>query len=458
MLRATLLALALVLCTLSEAAAQEKVDLELILMADGSGSVDGEEFLLQRRGYARALRQPRVLSAIRNGPLGRIALSYVEWSGPSLQVPIVPWRVIRSAADIEAFAQQLESQPRALQGGGTAVGSAILYGAQSLNENAYDGTRRVIDLSGDGPDKDGVAAAIGRDRAVAMGITVNGLPILSPQRLTLDIFFQDNVIGGPGVQGFLQRHPQQADPRDRGPSRAAVRPVACASPRCGRGKAPPMTLKLLKALSIAVLISLAAGAGPLFGQDKADPPLPQGTEVAIFAGGCFWCVESDFDHVPGVLRTVSGYTGGTTKNPTYEQVGAGGTGHVEAVQIHFDPKTVSYAQLVEVFWHSVDPTDDGGQFCDQGESYKTAIFATSPEQMRIAEASKAALRKSGVLKQPVVTPIRPAGPFYAAEDYHQNYYKTHPIRYRFYRYRCGRDARLRELWGEDALKGIKEHE
>lgn len=199
MLRATLLALALVLCTLSEALALEKVDLELILMADGSGSVDGEEFLLQRRGYARALRQPRVASAIRNGPLGRIALSYVEWSGSSLQVPIAPWRVIRSAADIEAFARQLESRPRALQGGGTAVGSAILFGVQSLNENAYHGTRRVIDLSGDGPDKDGVAAAIGRDRAVAQGITVNGLPILSPQRPTLDIFFQDNVIGGPGA-------------------------------------------------------------------------------------------------------------------------------------------------------------------------------------------------------------------------------------------------------------------
>jgi hypothetical protein len=175
------------------------VDLELILMADGSGSVDQEEFLLQRQGYARALRQPRVLNAIKNGALGRIALTYVEWSGHSLQVPVVPWKVISTAADVEAFAQMLEKQPRSLQGGGTAVGSAILYGVESLNVNLYNGTRRVIDLSGDGPDKDGVAAAFGRDRAVAQGITVNGLPILSPERPNLDIFFMDNVIGGPGA-------------------------------------------------------------------------------------------------------------------------------------------------------------------------------------------------------------------------------------------------------------------
>ncbi|MDX1483403.1 MAG: DUF1194 domain-containing protein [Alphaproteobacteria bacterium] len=181
------------------AAAQQKVDLELILMADGSGSIDEGEFLLQRGGYARALRHPRVLRAIRSGALGRIALSYVEWSGHFLQVPIVPWTVIRSKADIEAFAQKLEKHPRQLQGGGTAVGSAILYGATSIRENAFEGTRRVIDLSGDGPDKDGVAAMFGRDQAVAEGITVNGLPILSPRRPTLDVFFMDNVIGGPGA-------------------------------------------------------------------------------------------------------------------------------------------------------------------------------------------------------------------------------------------------------------------
>lgn len=199
MLRLSYFAVLFLLSSFLPAAAQEKVDLELILMADGSGSIDHEEFLLQRRGYARALRHPRVVNAIRSGPLGRIALSYVEWSGHLLQVPIVPWTVIRGAPDIEAFAQRLESTPRALEGGGTAVGSAILYGAKSLRDNAFDGQRRVIDLSGDGPDKDGVPAMLGRDQAVADGITVNGLPILSPRRPGLDIFFLDNVIGGPGA-------------------------------------------------------------------------------------------------------------------------------------------------------------------------------------------------------------------------------------------------------------------
>lgn len=218
-----------------------------------------------------------------------------------------------------------------------------------------------------------------------------------------------------------------------------------------------MILNRLKTLMVALLLALGAVPGAAPAQDSAEQPLPQNAGVAIFAGGCFWCVESDFDHVPGVLRTVSGYTGGTTKDPTYEQVSAGGTGHIEAVRIHFDPKKVSYERLVDVFWHSVDPTDSGGQFCDRGESYKTAIFATSPEQKRIAEASKKKLMDSGVLDQPIVTPIRDAGPFYPAEDYHQNYYKTHPIRYKFYRFRCGRDSRLSDLWGEDAMKGIEDH-
>lgn len=218
-----------------------------------------------------------------------------------------------------------------------------------------------------------------------------------------------------------------------------------------------MTARPFKALLLAGLLSLAAAAGLARAQGTVEPPLPQGTERAIFAGGCFWCVESDFDHVPGVLRTISGYTGGTVKNPSYEQVGAGGTGHLESVEIYFDPKKVSYEQLVDVFWHSVDPTDDLGQFCDQGPTYKTAIFATSPEQKRIAEASKKKLAESGVLKRPIVTVIRTAGPFYRAEDYHQNYYKTHPLRYKFYRYSCGRDARLRELWGKDAHRGIADH-
>ena len=180
------------------ATAQVKVDLELILMADGSGSIDDEEFLLQRHGYAHALRDPRVIDAIRYGPLGRIALSYVEWSGATLHVPIVPWTMIRTEADIAAFAAVLERRPRELYGGGTAIGDAILHGAHSLGTNSFEGRRLVIDVSGDGPDKDGLPAAIGRDQAVARGITVNGLPILEGF-LWLDEFFTDNVIGGPGA-------------------------------------------------------------------------------------------------------------------------------------------------------------------------------------------------------------------------------------------------------------------
>lgn len=178
--------------------AQQKVDLELILMADGSGSVDDDEFTLQRHGYARALRNPRVLSAVRNGPLGRIAISYVEWSGHFLKSVIVPWTVVKSAVDMEVVAQKLESHPREIYGGGTAVGSAIIYGAESILNNQFKGTRRVIDISGDGPDKDGVPASVGRDQAVAQGVTVNGLPIIT-DRFGLDIFFLDNVIGGPGA-------------------------------------------------------------------------------------------------------------------------------------------------------------------------------------------------------------------------------------------------------------------
>ena len=193
-----LLGLLLAMILPAPAAAGMKVDLELILMADASGSIDHEEFLLQRRGYARALRDPRVIDAIRTGRLGRIALSYVEWSGPEIQVPIVPWTVIRDKADIVSFAERLEKIPRQVFFGGTALGDAILYGVSSLQSNSYQGRRLVIDLSGDDSDKDGLNAAIGRDRAVAVGITVNGLAILEgwPE---LGPFFRDNVIGGPGA-------------------------------------------------------------------------------------------------------------------------------------------------------------------------------------------------------------------------------------------------------------------
>tara|TARA_R110000850_G_scaffold21006_26_gene62197 strand:- start:766 stop:1371 length:606 start_codon:yes stop_codon:yes gene_type:complete len=180
-------------------------------------------------------------------------------------------------------------------------------------------------------------------------------------------------------------------------------------------------------------------------------------ETAILAGGCFWCVESDYDHVPGVISTTSGYIGGETPNPTYKAVSAGGTGYIEAVKIVFDPDKTSYSNILDVFWRSVDPTDDGGQFCDRGESYKTAIFATTDAQKETAQSSKAALNESGVLKKPIVTEIRDASKFYPAEEYHQDYYNKNPIRYKFYRFSCGRDAKIVELWGDQAHQGILDH-
>ena len=178
--------------------------------------------------------------------------------------------------------------------------------------------------------------------------------------------------------------------------------------------------------------------------------------VATFAGGCFWCVESDFDKVSGVLETVSGYTGGTVENPTYKAVTGGNTGHYEAVRITYDPAKVSYEELLDVFWHSVDPTDAGGQFCDRGDSYRTAVFFHTPEQKRAAIATKQAINDSGTLKGSIVTPILMAKAFYPAEAYHQDYYVKDPLRYRFYRFGCGRNQRLRDIWGKEALRGIKD--
>jgi hypothetical protein len=173
------------------------VDLELILMADGS--VDDLEFLIQRQGYAKALRHPDIWHGIRNGILRRIALSYVEWSGPELQIPIIDWTLIEKKSDLEDFAKKLETLPRQLFTGGTAIGNAIVYGANSIKSNLFEGTREVVDLSGDGWDRDGIPAAAGRDQAVKMGITVNGLPILDEFRVGLDKFFVENVIGGRGA-------------------------------------------------------------------------------------------------------------------------------------------------------------------------------------------------------------------------------------------------------------------
>ena len=173
-------------------------------------------------------------------------------------------------------------------------------------------------------------------------------------------------------------------------------------------------------------------------------------QIATFAGGCFWCVETDFQKVEGVTGTVSGFMGGTVANPTYQQVSRGGTGHAEVVQITFDPAKVSYERLVYVFWRTIDPLDAGGQFCDRGDSYRTAIFTHSPEQAKIAEASKAALEASGRFKSKIVTQIQTAGPFTAAEAYHQNFHVKDPGRYFSYRSGCGRDARVREVWGKEA--------
>ncbi len=172
------------------------------------------------------------------------------------------------------------------------------------------------------------------------------------------------------------------------------------------------------------------------------------TRKAIFAGGCFWCMEPPFEKLAGVSSVVSGYIGGGVRNPTYEQVSAGRTGHTEAVEITYDPAKVSYAQLLDIFWHNIDPLTANAQFCDQGSQYRSEIFPANAEERAAAEASKA--KVAAKLKRSVVTEITDASTFYAAEDYHQDYYKKNPIRYKYYRSACGRDARLKELWGDAA--------
>ena len=196
-------------------------------------------------------------------------------------------------------------------------------------------------------------------------------------------------------------------------------------------------------------LAILALALPLLGQATHIPP---GNAVATFAGGCFWCMEPPYDKLPGVTATISGYMGGRTVNPTYEAVSSGTTGHAEVVQVVYDPKKVSYEKLLEVFWVNIDPTVKDRQFCDSGTQYRTAIFYHSDEQRKAAEASKAAVEKSKPFPEPIVTPIEMAGTFYAAEDYHQDYYTKNPTKYQFYRSGCGRDARLKKLWGDKAGK------
>ena len=177
---------------------------------------------------------------------------------------------------------------------------------------------------------------------------------------------------------------------------------------------------------------------------------PNNYKTATFAGGCFWCVESDFEKVDGVIEAISGYAGGEEPNPTYKQVSAGGTGYAESVQVRYDPQKITYRELLDVFWRHVDPTDAGGQFVDRGSQYRSAIFYNDEEQKRIAQESKAELEKSGRFSKPIVTEIVPLGKFYPAEEYHQDYYSKNPLRYKLYRFGSGRDQFLKSKWGSEA--------
>ncbi len=200
------------------------------------------------------------------------------------------------------------------------------------------------------------------------------------------------------------------------------------------------------ALATAFLlpITLVPAQGPT--QDQPRETASTNRAVATFAGGCFWCIEADFEKVPGVKEAVSGFAGGGESNPTYKQVAAGKTSHVEAVQVIYDPSIVSYSALLDVFWRHVNPTDDGGQFVDRGPQYRTAIFYHDETQRLQAKKSRESLVESAVFEKPIVTEIRPLKNFYEAEEYHQNYYKNHPIRYRYYRYNSGRDQFLKRTW------------
>ena len=196
-----------------------------------------------------------------------------------------------------------------------------------------------------------------------------------------------------------------------------------------------------------LLVLVAMGVDAQSSSAHPAKKTPAQTAVAIFAGGCFWCMEPPFDKLAGVTSTTSGYIGGRIANPTYEQVSAGGTGHAEAVQVKYDPALISYSKLLDVFWRNIDPVAVNRQFCDVGDQYRSAIFTVGAEQERLAQASKRKLQASGRFNQPIATQVAAASRFYPAEDYHQNYYTKNPIRYKFYRFNCGRDQRLEQLWG-----------
>jgi peptide methionine sulfoxide reductase msrA/msrB len=225
----------------------------------------------------------------------------------------------------------------------------------------------------------------------------------------------------------------------------------------------------MKSLSILLIVFtftiIFLGYQQVNSMDKTEKSMKNNTEKtasAVFAGGCFWCTESDFEKVDGVIEAISGYTGGHVKNPSYHQVSAGGTGHLESVKVIYDPSKVSYEQLLDYFWRHVDPTDPGGQFVDRGSQYRSAIFYANETQKRLAEKSKQQLEASGKFNKPIVTDILPLGEFYPAEDYHQDYYKKNPIRYHYYRFGSGRDQFLKKTWADmktgtkkDAMKSEK---
>jgi peptide-methionine (S)-S-oxide reductase len=196
---------------------------------------------------------------------------------------------------------------------------------------------------------------------------------------------------------------------------------------------------------LAAIAVTASSSVTLVGQQASEAP--GGLATATFAGGCFWCMEPPYDELDGVVSTTSGYIGGETVDPTYQEVSSGRTGHTEAVEVRYDPEKVSYSQLREVFWRNIDPLTPNAQFCDRGSQYRSGIFFHDSEQERLARASKARLEQSPRFADPIVTEITKASVFYPAEEYHQDYYQKNPIRYKFYRYGCGRDARLEDLWG-----------
>src|SRR6185312_8094588 len=214
---------------------------------------------------------------------------------------------------------------------------------------------------------------------------------------------------------------------------------------------PPAWLRVLASLPMLIVLAActSSGAGTSSpSSTTATASARPGTAVAVFAGGCFWCMQPPYDKLPGVISTEAGYTGGHTSQPTYRQVSAGGTGHAEAVRVTYDPRKVSYPTLLDVFWHNIDPVAVDRQFCDVGDQYRSAIFPIGPQQHSEAAASLRAMQADPRFKRPIATRIEPAATFYPAEEYHQAYYRKNPLRYKYYRYGCGRDQRLQQIWGD----------